>query len=141
MIYVKNKINAIIPRNISFEKRLKLMTKYMIAISLSEANNYFVKNASKLKRLKQFDKKMAEYPSDPDAYLVQLKYDLHESFIDYLGRTSIELGAHISEDDFDWLLETFDDDLRYLNTRQEIMDAYYGAMNYAYDFIKKSYFY
>lgn len=88
--------------------------------------------------LKQFDIKMAKYPSDPDAYLVQLKYDLHESFIDYLGTTCIELGAHISEDDFDWLLETFDDDLRYLNTRQEIMERYYGAMNFAYDFIKKS---
>ena len=53
-IYEKNKINAIIPRNISFVKRIKLMTKYMIAISLSEANGYFVKNAAKLKKLKHF---------------------------------------------------------------------------------------
>ena len=48
--YAKNKIHPIIPRSISFEKRCKLMHKYMIAISLSEANNYFVKNASKIKR-------------------------------------------------------------------------------------------
>ncbi len=53
-IYAKNKINPIIPRNISFKKRLELMSKYMIAISLSEANNYFVKNATKLKRHKKF---------------------------------------------------------------------------------------
>lgn len=106
----------------------ELKTKISTATTVDEVEDF----------LKQFDKKMAEYPSDPDAYLVQLKYDLHESFIDYLGRTSIELGAHLSEDDFDWLLETFDDDLRYLNTRQEIMDRYYGAMNFAYDFMKKS---
>ncbi|MCQ2956394.1 MAG: IMP dehydrogenase [Mycoplasmoidaceae bacterium] len=53
-IYAKNKINPIIPRNISFETRIKLMSKYMVAISLSEANNYFIKNAAKLKKLKHF---------------------------------------------------------------------------------------
>jgi len=47
-IYAKNKINVIIPRSISFDKRIKLMTKYMIAVSLSEAKDYFTKNQERL---------------------------------------------------------------------------------------------
>ena len=52
-IYEKHKIHAIIPRNIDFKTRLKLMDKYMIAISLSEADDYFVKNYKNLKRHKK----------------------------------------------------------------------------------------
>lgn len=51
-IYAKNKINVIIPRTIPFAKRIKLMDKYMIAVSLSEAQQYFKRNKAKLLKKK-----------------------------------------------------------------------------------------
>jgi hypothetical protein len=52
-VYIKNKINVVMPRNITFEKRIKYLDKCFVAMGLGETEEFCKKNKSKLMKLKK----------------------------------------------------------------------------------------